>query len=143
MCSSTEVDLRSILNQDIERVQEGPAYTEAFLTVLRQVSKEEVVQYILALLDDMVTGETLLQTWLQGRQEGGCLCLALYRAEGMDQHMYGIITCCAVTWQGLSAGIGMNPSTYKPANAPRACCYGFRSDAHSTKHPSQGVCRLG
>lgn len=37
-------------------VQEGPAYTEAFLTVLRQVSKEEVVQYILALLDDMITG---------------------------------------------------------------------------------------
>ena len=37
-------------------LQEGPAYTEAFLTVLRQVSKEEVVQYILALLDDMITG---------------------------------------------------------------------------------------
>ncbi|KAK9845572.1 hypothetical protein WJX84_004458 [Apatococcus fuscideae] len=35
--------------------EEGPAYTEAFLTVLRQVSKEEVVQYILALLDDMIT----------------------------------------------------------------------------------------
>lgn len=64
MCSSTQVDLRSTLIQDLECVQEGPAYTEAFLTVLRQVSKEEVVQYILALLDDMVTGETLVQTWL-------------------------------------------------------------------------------
>eukprot|EP01025_Chloroclados_australasicus_P037275 TRINITY_DN37_c0_g1_i1.p2 TRINITY_DN37_c0_g1~~TRINITY_DN37_c0_g1_i1.p2 ORF type:complete len:465 (-),score=79.62 TRINITY_DN37_c0_g1_i1:387-1781(-) len=33
----------------------GPAYVEAFMTVLRNVTKEEVVQYVLAVLDEMVT----------------------------------------------------------------------------------------
>lgn len=59
--STNKVDLRSTHFKDLGCPQEGPAYTEAFLTVLRQVSKEEVVQYILALLDDMITGETFLQ----------------------------------------------------------------------------------
>ena len=34
----------------------GPAYAEAFLSVLRNVTKEDTVQYVLALLDDMLTG---------------------------------------------------------------------------------------
>ena len=58
--STNKVDLRSTHFKDLGCPQEGPAYTEAFLTVLRQVSKEEVVQYILALLDDMITGEMFL-----------------------------------------------------------------------------------
>jgi V-type H+-transporting ATPase subunit H len=34
--------------------ESGPAYVEAFLTVLRNVTKEETVQYILALLLQML-----------------------------------------------------------------------------------------
>ena len=37
-------------------VQAGPAYAEAFLTVLRNVTKEDTVQYVLALLDDLLQG---------------------------------------------------------------------------------------
>eukprot|EP01026_Neomeris_dumetosa_P071168 TRINITY_DN71663_c0_g3_i1.p1 TRINITY_DN71663_c0_g3~~TRINITY_DN71663_c0_g3_i1.p1 ORF type:complete len:299 (-),score=40.52 TRINITY_DN71663_c0_g3_i1:343-1239(-) len=33
----------------------GPAYVEAFMTVLRNVTKEEVVQYVVAVLEDMIT----------------------------------------------------------------------------------------
>ena len=39
-------------------MQNGPAYCEAFLTVLRNVTKEEAVQYMLALIDDMLAGES-------------------------------------------------------------------------------------
>ena len=35
--------------------QEGPTHVEAFLTVLRNVTKEDTVQYVLAVLDDMLT----------------------------------------------------------------------------------------
>lgn len=35
--------------------QNGPAYCEAFLNVLRNVTKEEAVQYVLALIDDMLS----------------------------------------------------------------------------------------
>lgn len=38
-------------------LQAGPAYVEAFLSVLRNVTKEDVVQYVLALLDDLLTGQ--------------------------------------------------------------------------------------
>ena len=37
--------------------QDGPAYVDTLLTVLRNVTKEETVQYVLALLDDIVTGQ--------------------------------------------------------------------------------------
>ena len=37
-------------------MQNGPAYCEAFLNVLRNVTKEEAVQYVLALIDDMLSG---------------------------------------------------------------------------------------
>ena len=37
-------------------LQNGPAYCEAFLNVLRNVTKEEAVQYVLALIDDMLSG---------------------------------------------------------------------------------------
>ena len=37
-------------------MQNGPAYCEAFLNVLRNVTKEEAVQYVLALNDDMLSG---------------------------------------------------------------------------------------
>ena len=41
-------------------LQNGPAYCEAFLNVLRNVTKEEAVEYVLALIDDMLSGATLL-----------------------------------------------------------------------------------
>ncbi|GMH37353.1 hypothetical protein BSKO_05226 [Bryopsis sp. KO-2023] len=37
--------------------QDGPAYVEAFMTVLRNTTKEQVVQYVLALLNAMVTSD--------------------------------------------------------------------------------------
>lgn len=40
-------------------LQNGPAYCEAFLNVLRNVTKEEAVQYVLALIDDMLSGTSL------------------------------------------------------------------------------------
>ena len=45
-------------------LQAGPLYAEAFLTVLRNVTKEDTVQYVLALLDDMLSGKSpnLLRT---------------------------------------------------------------------------------
>lgn len=38
-------------------MQNGPAYCQAFLNVLRNVTKEEAVQYVLALIDDMLSGK--------------------------------------------------------------------------------------
>ena len=40
--------------------QNGAALIDALTTVLRNVTKEETVQYVLALLDDIVTREPLL-----------------------------------------------------------------------------------
>lgn len=40
----------------MHNMQNGPAYCEAFLNVLRNVTKEEAVQYVLALIDDMLSG---------------------------------------------------------------------------------------
>jgi V-type H+-transporting ATPase subunit H len=37
-------------------LQNGPAFVEAFLSVLRSVTKEETVQYVLALLLQMLQG---------------------------------------------------------------------------------------
>lgn len=41
-------------------MQNGPAYCQAFLNVLRNVTKEEAVQYVLALIDDMLSGTVCL-----------------------------------------------------------------------------------
>jgi hypothetical protein len=37
-------------------VQEGTAYAAVFMNVLRNVSKDDTTQYVLALLDEAVTG---------------------------------------------------------------------------------------
>jgi len=37
-------------------LQAGPSYAEAFLTVLHTVTKEDTVQYVLALLDQLLAG---------------------------------------------------------------------------------------
>lgn len=37
--------------------QSGPAYVEAFLTVLKNVTKDETVQYVLALVEQLLAGE--------------------------------------------------------------------------------------
>ena len=41
-------------------MQNGPAYCQAFLNVLRNVTKEEAVQYVLALINDMLSGKCCL-----------------------------------------------------------------------------------
>ncbi len=40
-------------------MQAGPSYAEAFLTVLRNVTKEDTVQYVLAVLDQLLAGTAL------------------------------------------------------------------------------------
>lgn len=49
--------------------ESGPAYVDAFLTVLRNVTKEETVQYILALLAQVLT--YLRVCVCEGHQGGG------------------------------------------------------------------------
>ncbi len=44
-------------------LQAGPANCEAFLNVLRNVAKEETVQYVLALIDDMLAGKLVNIHW--------------------------------------------------------------------------------
>ncbi len=46
--------------------QDGPACMETLLTVLRNVTKEETVQYVLALLDEIISGRALTVTGVFG-----------------------------------------------------------------------------
>ena len=50
-CDIAPVRLTGLLS-----LQAGPAYAQTFLTVLRNVTKEDTVQYVLALLDDLLQG---------------------------------------------------------------------------------------
>ena len=56
-------------------MQNGPAYCQAFLNVLRNVTKEEAVQYVLALIDDMLSGKgcLLICFHLQQANMGDCI----------------------------------------------------------------------
>lgn len=36
--------------------QDGPAYVRVFVTILRDIFKEETVEYVLALIDEMLAG---------------------------------------------------------------------------------------
>jgi V-type H+-transporting ATPase subunit H len=37
-------------------MQDGPAYVRVFVTILIDIFKEETVEYVLALIDEMLTG---------------------------------------------------------------------------------------
>lgn len=37
-------------------MQDGPAYIRVFVTTLRDIFKDETVEYVLALIDEMLTG---------------------------------------------------------------------------------------
>lgn len=39
-----------------KRVQNGVAYVRVFVGILRDISKQETVEYILAMVDEMLTG---------------------------------------------------------------------------------------
>ena len=39
-------------------LQSGSSYVEAFLTVLKNVTKDETVQYVLALVEQLLAGES-------------------------------------------------------------------------------------
>jgi hypothetical protein len=41
----------------VRSLQSGPLFVGAFLSVLKNVTKDETVQYVLALLDSMLEGE--------------------------------------------------------------------------------------
>ena len=64
-------------------LQAGPAYAEAFLSVLRNVTKEDTVQYVLALLDNMLTGlcgkntASYFQALEPCGKSGACVCRGL------------------------------------------------------------------
>lgn len=36
--------------------QDGPSYIHVFISILRDIQKEDTVEYVLALIDDMLTG---------------------------------------------------------------------------------------
>ena len=57
--------------------QAGPAYAEAFLSVVRNVTKEDTVQYVLALLDDMLTGQQLSNSSHEGHKVLSRRCVSL------------------------------------------------------------------
>ncbi len=42
-------------------LQSGPSYVEAFLTVLKNVTKDETVQYVLAMVEEMLAGALVLE----------------------------------------------------------------------------------
>lgn len=37
-------------------MQDGPAYVRVFVSILRNISKEETIEYVLGLIDEMLTG---------------------------------------------------------------------------------------
>lgn len=37
-------------------LQDGPAYIHVFVTILRDIFKDETVEYVLALIDEILTG---------------------------------------------------------------------------------------
>ncbi|KAK9908193.1 hypothetical protein WJX75_004047 [Coccomyxa subellipsoidea] len=49
--------------------EEGPAYAEAFFNVLRSVTKEDTVQYVLAILDEMVAGDPKRAAYFHQRSD--------------------------------------------------------------------------
>lgn len=44
------------LNKWNQPWQDGPAYVRVFVSILRDIFKEETVEYVLALIDEMLTG---------------------------------------------------------------------------------------
>lgn len=42
--------------QFFKRMQNGVAYVRVFVGILRDISKQETVEYILAMVDEMLTG---------------------------------------------------------------------------------------
>ena len=38
-------------------LQDGPSYIRVFVSILRDIFKEETVEYVLALIDEMLTGK--------------------------------------------------------------------------------------
>jgi hypothetical protein len=49
-------DKQPIATQVALFMQRGEAYVELFVVILQNVNKEETVQYVLALLDDLLVG---------------------------------------------------------------------------------------
>ena len=75
-------------------LQAGPSYVGAFLTVLKNVTKDETVQYVLALVEEMLAGAAGGLTWLG--QAGPLRAMAAARAGLGRSH------CCS--WR---AAVGM------------------------------------
>lgn len=41
----------------LKLLQDGPAYIRVFVSILRDILKEETLEYVLALIDEMLTGK--------------------------------------------------------------------------------------
>lgn len=52
--------------------QSGSSYIEAFLTVLKNVTKDETVQYVLALVEQMLAGAPVGRVGLLGQAAARC-----------------------------------------------------------------------
>lgn len=66
----------SELRRGAAALQDGSAYVETFMAVLRNVTKEETVQYVLAHLDNIISGAPPART--------GPLAQPARRAAGSD-----------------------------------------------------------
>jgi hypothetical protein len=67
-------------------MQSGPAFIEAFLSVLRGVTKEETVQYVLATLLELLAGTSTIASFCSTS-----MCMASCLAELTDP-------CCSATF---------------------------------------------
>ncbi|KAG6488953.1 hypothetical protein ZIOFF_050211 [Zingiber officinale] len=48
-------------HSNLQNLHDGPAYLLVFTNILRDISKEETVEYVLALIDEMLTGKKSLK----------------------------------------------------------------------------------
>ena len=48
-------------------MQDGPAYVRVFVSILRNISKEETIEYVLALIDEMLTGRKAFGNQISGQ----------------------------------------------------------------------------
>ena len=54
--SSTVKTYKLPIFSDFLFLQEGPDYVRVFVNILRNINKDDTVEYVLALIDEMLTG---------------------------------------------------------------------------------------
>ena len=89
---SRQIGSKRLMDKIIHTLQAGPSYVEAFVVVLRNVTKEDVVQYVLASLDDLISGTAMLSP----REGQVCYFSALQRL--LDKICSGALLTSRMDW---------------------------------------------